>query len=181
MNTMTKKIALSLLATGFLAGSLVWAGEGKHSRRKPGGGKEQCGRMEEHRGEHRSKHRMKKHGMRKHGMRKHGMQEMQKLFQEDIRTNQAAVLAKLSGKPAEELQSQLETRSLGAVMEEHGLSLEQVRPLLHARMITMVYDAVEAKRITQREANRMYASMGVAAKACKGGEHPRENPKSSGS
>ena len=61
------------------------------------------------------------------------------------------------------------------------LSLEQVRPLLHARMITMVYDAVEAKRITQREANRMYASMGVAAKACKGGEHPRENPKSSGS
>ena len=168
---MTKKIALSLLATGFLAGSLVWAGEGKHSRRKPSGGTEQCGRMEEHRGERRSKQRMKKHGM----------QEMQKLFQEDIRTNQAAVLAKLSGKPAEELQSQLETRSLGALMEEHGLSLEQVQPLLHARMITMVYEAVEAKRITQREANRMYASMGVAAKACKGGEHSRENPKSSDS
>ena len=179
MNTMTKKITLGLLVIGFLAGSLVWAGSEEHSRREHRGGKESCSRMEEHRGEHkgehRSKHRMKKHGMRMNGMQKPGMHEMQKLFQEDMRTNHAEVLAELSGKPVGEIRSQLETRSLRAVMEEYGLKHEQVQPLLQARMTTMVSKAVESKRITQGEANRMQARMGNAGQGCKGGEHSKHS------
>ena len=179
MNTMTKKITLGLLAAGFLAGSLVWAGSKEHSRREHRWGKESCSRMEEHRGEHkgehRSKHRMKKHGMRMNGMQKLGMHEMQKLFQEDMRTNHAEVLAELSGKPVGEIRSQLETRSLRAVMEEYGLKHEQVQPLLQARMTTMISKAVESKRITQGEANRMQARMGNAGQGCKGGEHSKHS------
>lgn len=173
MNTVTKKIALSLLASGFLASSLAWAGEREHSGGEHRRGAEHCSRKEAHEGEHKERkgeHR-KKHRKEHRKERKHGMQEMRKLLQADIRTNQVEVLAELSGKSTEEIRGQLENRSLGAVMEEHGLSREQVRPLLHARMITTVHEAVKAKRITQREANRMYARMGVMSKECKGGEH----------
>jgi hypothetical protein len=101
----------------------------------------------------------------------HEMQEMQKVFQEDMRSNHAEVLAELSGKPVGETRSQLETRSLSAVLEEYGLSHEKVQPLLQTRMTTMVSEAVESKRITQREASRMQARMEHAEGDCKGGEH----------
>ncbi len=146
MNKITKRITLGLLAAGFLAGTLVWAGSEVHSNHMHGGGMGHDQQMKMHQGEHRMKQR---------GAGMHEMQEMQKVFQEDMRSNHAEVLAELSGKPVGEIRSQLETRSLSAVLEEYGLSHEKVQLLLQTRMTTMVSEAVESKRITQHEASRM--------------------------
>ena len=48
MNKITKRITLGLLAAGFLAGTLVWAGSEVHSNHMHGGGMGHDQQMEMH-------------------------------------------------------------------------------------------------------------------------------------
>jgi hypothetical protein len=150
MKKMTRWMIASLVAVGLTAGSIALADRG----RGQGDGWERGKGREGYRSEQRWD------GPRQRGHQFDGMQSnMRALFQEDMDQNRAEVLSELSGKPAEEIRTMLQTRSMGAVVAELGLTQEQIQPPLHAKMVMSVYKAQEEGRITQDEAERMYAMM----------------------
>ncbi len=87
--------------------------------------------------------------------------DMRRLFQQDMTTNRVTALAEISGKSESEVSALLQNRSMGMVMRELNVTPQQLQPVLHAKMVMSVYQAVEEKRITQEEADRMYSMMSL--------------------
>lgn len=87
--------------------------------------------------------------------------DMRRLFQQDMTTNRVTALAEISGKSESEVSALLQNRSMGMVMRELNVTPQQLQPVLHAKMVMSVYQAVEEERITQEEADRMYSMMSL--------------------
>ncbi len=155
MKKSTKWIMTALVGTGLIAGTAL-AHRGGYGDRDGSRDGYNGSRMEERwdRGDRRD---------RRGGMglaaRDEVALDMRRLFQKDMDTNRVAALAEISGKSESEVSTLLQNRSMGMVLRELNVTPQQLQPVLHAKMVMSVYQAVEEQRITQEEADRMYAMM----------------------
>ena len=82
-----------------------------------------------------------------------GMMGPGRLFRDEMQKAQTEVLVELSGMTAEQIEQETKTYSMLALLQKYEINFDKLQSSMHAKMVQIVKNAADERRITQDEAN----------------------------
>lgn len=91
-----------------------------------------------------------------------------RLFHDEMQKARTEVLVELSGQTAEQIEQDLQTHSMRALLQKYDINLDKMQTSMHAKMVLIVQKTVDEGRITQAEANVIFTHKSTGPHGPKG-------------